>query len=268
MIRNIAMCVAYDGTEFYGWQDQIELRTVQSVLTQAVRLAVQHQVTLTGSGRTDRGVHAAGHVSSFLTTNELPPDRLRHSIGSRLPKDLTIVDMWEVRGDFHATQHALGKLYRYRIHNAPGKPVEMRAQQYVYHCWHELDLALMQEAGRRFVGTHDFAAMAGKSAPRLTTVRSVFRCDVERHFDEIRIDVEGGGFLYKQVRNMVGTLINVGRGQWVPEKVDDILASGDRTNAGPTAPACGLCLQWVRYPAELLRPDPAFARRTIDDPTE
>jgi tRNA pseudouridine38-40 synthase len=257
MVRNIAMCVAYDGTEFYGWQDQPELRTVQSVLEQAVRRAVRHQVSLTGSGRTDRGVHAAGHVSSFPTTNCLPVERLQHSIGARLPKDISIVSLRDVRADFHATRSATSKLYRYRIYNTAGRPVEIHVQQYAYHFWHHLDVDRMREAARLFVGTQDFAAMAGKGAPRQTTVRTVLRCDVERHFDEVRIDVEGDGFLYKQVRNMAGTLIAVGRGQWEPQRVSCILDSRDRANAGATAPARGLCLQWVRYPAEVLRPDPA-----------
>lgn len=268
MIRNIAMHVAYDGTSFYGWQDQPELRTVQSILEQAIRRAVRHQVALTGSGRTDRGVHAAGHVSAFLTSNELPPDRLRHSIGARLPKDISIIHLRDVRGDFHATRSALSKLYRYRIHNAPHRPVEGQSQRYVYHYWHPLDVTAMRDAARYFVGTHDFAAMAGKGAPRLTTVRTVFRCDVERHLDEVRIDVEGDGFLYKQVRNMVGTLINVGRGHWPPHRVAEILQSTDRATAGPTAPPRGLCLQWVRYPPELLRPDSAHARSSLEDDTE
>ena len=265
MIRTIAMHVAYDGTGFYGWQDQPELRTVQSVLEQAVRRAVRHQVALTGSGRTDRGVHAAGHVSSLFTTNELVADRLRHSIGARLPKDLSVVHLREVRGDFHATRSAVSKLYRYRIHNTSGRPVEAQTQRYVYHYWHHLDEGAMREAARYFVGKHDFAAMAGKGAPRLTTVRTIYRCDVERRFSEVRIDVEGDGFLYKQVRNMVGTLIDVGRGHWPPERVGEILASADRSKAGPTAPPRGLCLQWVRYPGALLQPDPAFARTSLSD---
>ena len=266
MMRNIAMDVAFDGTAFYGWQDQPSLRTVQSVLEQAIRRAVRHQVALTGSGRTDRGVHAVGHVSSFLTRSDLTPERLRHSIGARLPKDVSIMALREVRGDFHATRSAVSKLYRYRIHNAPGRPVERHAQRFTYHFWQELNDANMREAARHFIGRKDFAAMAGKGGERQSTVRTVIRCDVERHLDEVRINVEGDGFLYKQVRNMVGTLVNVGRGQWLPEKVIDILDSHDRAQAGPTAPALGLTLQWVRYPSEMLRPDPAFAADSLEAP--
>jgi tRNA pseudouridine38-40 synthase len=252
--RTIALWVAYDGTEFHGWQNQPDLRTVQSVLEQALRRVVRHQVNLMGSGRTDAGVHAAGHVSSLVTTCELEPERLRHSIGSRLPKDVSLIALRDVDPHFHATRSAVSKLYRYRIHNAPGRPVEHHTQRYTYHFWEPLDLERMRAGARHFLGEKDFAAMAAKGGKRETTVRKVLRCDIERYLDEIRIDVEGTGFLYKQVRTMVGTLLNVGRGHWAPDRIAETLESGDRANAGPTVPARGLCLQWVRYPPELLSP--------------
>src|SRR3990172_3984408 len=133
--RTIALWVAYDGTEFHGWQNQPDLRTVQSVLEQALRRVVRHQVNLMGSGRTDTGVHAAGHVSSLVTTCELEPEGLRHSIGSRLPKDVSLIALRDVDSLFHATRSAVSKLYRYRIHNAPGRPVEHLTQRYTYHFW-------------------------------------------------------------------------------------------------------------------------------------
>ncbi len=250
--RTIALWVAYDGTEFHGWQNQLELRTVQSVLEQALRRVVRHQVDLMGSGRTDAGVHAAGHVSSFVTSCELDPQRLRHSIGSRLPKDISLIALRDVHPRFHATRSAISKLYRYRIHNTAGRPVEQLKQLYTYHFWEPLDLERMQAGARHFIGEMDFAAMAAQGGNRETTVRQVLRCDIERHYDEIRIDVEGTGFLYKQVRTMVGTLLNVGRAFWEPDRIAEILQSGDRANAGPTVPARGLCLQWVKYPPELL----------------
>jgi len=252
MERTIYLLVAYEGTEFHGWQNQPGLRTVQSVIEQAVRRAVQHQVGLLGSGRTDSGVHAAGHVSSFTTTCLLKPDRLARSIGARLPKDVSIVAVREVQPGFHATRSAVSKLYRYRIHNAPGRPVEHHTQRFTYHFWHPVDVGRMQAAARHFVGEKDFTAMACKGEPRESMVRHVLRCDVGRHHDEIRIDVEGTGFLYKQVRNMVGTLLNIGRGQWEPDHVSEILESRDRANAAATVPARGLCLRWVRYPPHLL----------------
>lgn len=256
MVRNVRLVVAYDGTDFHGWQNQLGLRTVQGTVEQAIRRAVRHQINLIGSGRTDTGVHAAAHASCFLTNSPLDPVRLRHSIGSRLPKDVSILHLGDAHRAFHATQSATTKLYRYRIHNDRGRPVEHHTQRQTYHYWEPLDVDQMRRGASHFVGEMDFAAMAGSGEPRMSTIRRVVRCDVHRHLDEIRVDVEGTGFLYRQVRNMVGTLINVGRGHWPPERVADILASRDRASAGPTAPARGLCLQWVRYPAELLRADP------------
>lgn len=255
--RTIFMLVAFDGTDFHGWQIQPGVRTVQDVLTQAVRRVVRHQVAIFGSGRTDTGVHAAGHVNSFTTVCPMPTSKLRHAIGSRLPKDLSIVDVREVRSDFHATLSAESKLYRYRIFHAEHRPVEHLIHRYTYHFWHALNLDKMRQAAAHLVGEMDFSAMAATGTVRQTMVRTVLRCEVERHLDEIRIDVEGKGFLHNQVRNMVGTLLNVGRGQWEPDYVPEILASKDRTRAGPTAPARGLCLMWVRYPPELLQPETA-----------
>lgn len=262
MQRTIYLLTAYDGTDFHGWQDQPGLRTVQDILEQAVRRVVRHQVAVVGSGRTDAGVHAAGHVSHFVTTCEIDPGKMKHAIGSRLPKDISILALCEVDPKFNARHSAISKLYRYRIHNAGGRPVEHKQQRYAYHFWQPLDLDKMRRAARHFVGEKDFAAMAAAGAERETTVRTVLRCDLHRHLDEIRIDVQGKGFLYRQVRNMVGTLVSVGRGLWEPDRVAEILANGSRADAGPTAPARGLCLQWVRYPPHLLVPPDRIEQHT------
>lgn len=254
MLRNIYMLIAYDGTDFHGWQYQSGQRTVQGVLEETLRRVVRHEVDLVGCGRTDAGVHAAGHVNSFRTTCEVPDDRLRHAIGARLSTDLAILDARGVNPEFNARRSATSKLYRYLIYNATRRPVEQKAQRHTYHFWHPLDVDRMRDAAARFVGEMDFTAMTPKGAVRESMVRTVLRCDVERHLDEVRIDVEGTGFLYNQVRNMVGTLLEIGRGHWEPKSVSEILESRDRANAGPTAPALGLCLQWVRYPPHLLRP--------------
>jgi tRNA pseudouridine38-40 synthase len=191
-------------------------------------------------------------VAGFVTTHDLPPDKLRHAIGSRLPDDVAILAARQVHPAFHATHSALTKLYRYRIHNAEGRPVERRTQRMAYHFWHSLDIERMRQAAVYFVGEMDFTAMTATGTVRESMVRTVLRCDVERHLDEVRIAVEGTGFLHKQVRNMVGTLVEVGCGRWEPQRVGEILASRDRRQAGPTAVARGLCLQWVRYPPHLL----------------
>lgn len=254
MSRTVCLVTAYDGTEFHGWQRQPGLRTVQGVLEDVLRRVLRHDVALIGSGRTDAGVHAAGHVSSFATEMTLDTAKLRHAVGSRLPDDLAVLSARDVHPDFHATQSATSKLYRYRIHHAERRPVELRRQRYAYHCWHALDVVRMAVAARHFIGDRDFCSMTPVRSVRETTVRRVIRCDVTRHGDEVRIDVEGDGFLYNQVRAMVGTLMEVGRGRWAPDYIADILASRDRNQAGGTAPAHGLCLQWVRYPPALLTP--------------
>jgi len=256
VVRNVRFVIAYDGTDFHGWQSQPGLRTVQGLIEQAARRAVRHQVELIGSGRTDAGVHAAGQVANFSTDCRIPAEKLGRAIGSRLSKDMCILDVRDVSLAFHSTRSTISKLYRYRIHNARHRPVTRCTQRQTYHFWQKLDLDRMRAGARHFIGRMDFAAMASKGSERETTVRTVLRCEVERSYDEVRIDVEGVGFLYNQVRNMVGTLVEVGRGHWAPERVGEILASRDRRTAGPTAPARGLCLQWVRYPARLLRPDP------------
>jgi len=249
MDRNVSLVVSFDGTKFHGFQTQPGLRTVQETLETSIRRAVRHHVTLLGSGRTDAGVHAAGHVSNFHTTCELESRRLAHSIGSRLPKDLSIVALRDVKPEFRATCSATSKLYRYRIFNARRRPVGRLSQRYVYHYWEPLDVDAMRAGAKHFVGEMDYSAMAASGTKRASMVREVLRCVIERHRDEIRIDVEGTGFLWKQVRTMVGTLLDVGRGRWTPHHIATILSSRDRRQAGPTVPARGLCLRWVRYPS-------------------
>lgn len=253
MVRVFRMTAAFDGTSFHGWQQQPRgLRTVQEVIESSLRRVLRHPVQLHGCGRTDSGVHAAGHVSHFETTCPLPPARLKHAIGSRLAWDISIVSLREAHPGFHARRDAVSKLYRYCVFSSPDRPVERRVDRFRYHVWKPLDVQRMKAAARHLVGEKDFSAMAASGCVRETMVRTVLRCEIERHLDDIRIDVEGTGFLHKQVRNMVGTLIKVGLGQWDPDHVASIIESRDRTLAGPTAPARGLSLQWVRYPADRL----------------
>lgn len=253
MERNIKLIIAYDGTDFCGWQMQPGMRTVQGVLSDVAQRVLRHPISIRGSGRTDSGVHATGQVANLRTTHTMPAANMALAIGSRLPFDMSIVDASEVHGDFDAIRSSVSKLYRYRIFNTASRPVERHQLRYVYHYWHSLDTDLMRDAARHFVGEMDFSAMASSGCVRETMVRRVLRCDVHRHGDEVRVDVEGTGFLYNQVRNMTGTLIDIGRRRWPPDALIDMLASRDRRNAGPTAPPEGLCLRWVRYPAHLLR---------------
>ena len=254
MMRNLMLVLAYDGTDFHGWQFQPGLRTVQDCLEQALRRTLRHRVKVIGCSRTDAGVHATGYVANLFTTSTAPVQAVARSVGSRLPKDMTLIHLSEVPLTFHATHSAVSKLYRYRIHNARGRPCETFSQRQAYHCWEALDLDAMREAARCWVGRHDFTSFASAGNDRRSNVRTIHGIEIHRAGQELRIDVEGDGFLYKQVRNMVGTLCEIGRGHWEPARARSILEAGDRTQAGPTAPARGLCLRWVRYDLPHLPP--------------
>ena len=265
MIRNIYLRVAFDGTDFHGWQHQPGQRTVQQVCEDVLQRVVRHPIDLFGCGRTDAGVHAAAHVSNFLTDSTLAARKIGHAVRARLPADMELTAIREVDVSFHARRSAVSKLYRYRIHHHRSKPIDRGTQRYTYHCWRPLDLDRMRAASRHYVGGIDFTSMTPTHTVRETMVRRVFRCDIDRHLDEVRIDVLGEGFLYRQVRNMVGTLIEIGRGYWEPDYLQKILAKRDRTAAGPTAPAEGLSLQWVRYPPDVLRPATDEASIQLDE---
>lgn len=247
MMRNLMLTLAYDGADFHGWQNQPGLRTVQDTLEQALRRTVRHQVIVVGCSRTDAGVHAAGYVANFFTTSPAPNIAIQRSVGARLPKDMTLLHLAEVPLTFHSTRSAVTKLYRYRIHNTPSRPCEQLAQRFVYHFWQPLDIDAMRRAAGVWVGEHDFTSFASAGNDRQSNVRTIRRIDLYREDQEIRMDIEGEGFLYKQVRNMMGTLVEIGRGQWGVERAGEILGGRSRKLAGPTAPARGLCLQWVRY---------------------
>ncbi len=254
MTRNIFLQIAYDGTDFHGWQRQDGYRTVQGVMEDVLRHVVRHPIKLTGSGRTDAGVHALGHVENFHTSFAHEAIKLQRAMASRLPEDIAVVAAHYVRDDFHANRSATSKLYRYRVFNSPIRPVSQLSQRYVNHYPKRLDVDRMKSAAKHFIGSHDFTSMTGVGTKRDTMVRTVLHCDVTRDGDEIQIDIEGNGFLYNQVRIMAGTLIETGHGRWEPEEIVDILNLRDRTQAGFTAPAHGLCLQWVKYPEEMLTP--------------
>jgi tRNA pseudouridine38-40 synthase len=247
MDRNIQLVLAYDGTGFHGWQRQENVRTVQEEVQRVLQRVLKHPVHVQGASRTDAGVHARGQVAHFATSANIPERNLVHAIGHRLPPDIAILHARRVHPAFHASRDALGKLYRYRIHNAPHRPVAGPNHRQTWHVWFTLDLDRLRAAARLIVGQHDFAGFASQGSPRATTVRNVTALAIRRQHETILVDVEGDGFLYNQVRNIVGTLVEIGRGHWNPERIHDILASGDRRMAGPTAPPEGLCLQWVRY---------------------
>ena len=247
--RNIKLVIAYNGAAYHGWQRQADgIDTVQLRVEQAAAGVVGHAVTVFGAGRTDAGVHAEGQVANFYSTTLVVPTRgLRRAMNSAMPSDIAVVSAVDVPDDFHASRSAVGKTYRYRIWVAPTRLVMLHQQ--VYHCWRTLEVGRMAEAALRLIGQHDFRGMATTAEVRQNTVRTIFRCEVAEVAREVHITVQGDGFLYNMVRNIAGTLIEIGRGRWGPGQIDRILASRDRRDAGPTAPPDGLYLACVHYDA-------------------
>jgi len=243
------MRVRYDGTAYHGWQQQPGLPTVQGALAEGLATILGHPVRVDGAGRTDAGVHALGQVAAIRTEHPIGPARLQAAINSRLPADIAVADLAEAPPDFDPARDAVCKHYQYRIWRSEEKPV--LEARYVWHWWRPLEIEPMREAARRLVGRHDFRSLESRGNPRHSTTRELFRLDVsEAEEPEVHIDVEGDGFLYRMVRNLVGTLVEVGRGRRPPEWVDEVLAARDRTAAGPCAPPRGLCLMRVRYPSD------------------
>lgn len=250
MQRKLRLMLAYDGSDFHGWQRQPGVRTVQGVLEGVASAALGESVEVIGASRTDAGVHALGQCAHLVTATPVPDERIAALLNHRLPDDLAVVALQRAADSFDAIRDARRKLYRYRIHDSERKPVCSLAQRYVWHVPHPLDAYAMRAAAADMIGTHDFAAFASAGSPRESTVRTVFDVRIERCEHEIVLEVEGDGFLYNQVRNMVGTLVEIGRGHWQPERVATIIASADRRQAGPTAAACGLCLVRVAYASD------------------
>lgn len=251
--RNIKLVIAYNGRAYHGWQRQADgIDTVQLRVEQAAVAVLRHPVVVFGAGRTDAGVHAAGQVANLYTPNfTVPLTGLRRAMNSRLPQDIAVRSAVAVPESFHASRSAVGKTYRYRIHIAPQRPVELAGL--VYHYWRPLDAARMAAAAMRLLGTHDFRGLATSAEVRENTVRTVHRCEVSQEGAETIVSVQGDGFLYNMVRNIVGTLVEIGRGRWECGQIDRILASRDRRDAGPTAPPNGLSLVCVHYRDEDLR---------------
>jgi tRNA pseudouridine38-40 synthase len=251
-MRNLKFTLAYDGTDFAGWQTQPGRRTVQETLESAIaRVTQEARVRVNASGRTDAGVHAVGQVVNFYTASPLPPETLVRAVNAHLPPDVIVKAAAEAAQSFDANKDARRKLYRYVIHDGPVPDVFLR--RYACHVKRRLDAAAMRRASRVLVGRHDFHSFETDWPNRLTSIRTVTHLGVSRAGDYVWIDVEADGFLYNMVRSIAGTLINVGRGFWPESKVAEILSAEDRRQAGPTAPAQGLFLMRVTYEPDLPR---------------
>jgi tRNA pseudouridine38-40 synthase len=244
-VRNIKLTVQYDGSRYRGWQTQPGKRTIQGELVEAVSNLVGVRTYVHGASRTDAGVSALGQVALFEIDSPIPTENFPKAINGRLPRDIVVTSAEEVPRGFDLMSGVTSKLYRYTIYTGRHRPV-LRLNQ----CWHipkNLDVESMNRAAQLLVGMKDFKSFASAADRRENSVRTIFRCNVTAEDKWIYVDVEGDGFLYNMVRNIVGTLVEVGRGRWKPEKINEILEAKDRTAAGPLAPAQGLCLMWIKY---------------------
>ena len=245
-MRNIRLTLSYDGTDFFGWQTQPDRRTVQETLEKALAgLTGEERVRVNASGRTDTGVHALGQVVNFRTEATYASEVFLRAVNARLPPDVVVTAAEEVAESFDANRDACHKLYRYVLHD--GAVPNLFLRRYCCHTRHKLDAAAMARAAAPLRGQHDFRCFETEWPNRRTSVRTITHLAVSRFGDWIWLDVEADGFLYNMVRAIAGTLMNVGRGFWPESRVAEILEAGDRTLAGPTAPASGLFLVRVTY---------------------
>lgn len=242
-MKRIMLTVAYDGTNYHGWQIQKNGETIEGILNRCLSELLQEKIEVIGASRTDSGVHALGNVAVFDTDSRIPAEKFPYALNARLPEDVKIQDAREVAPDFHPRHCESRKTYEYRIYNAPF-PMPVK-RLYSYFSYTPYNIEAMREAAAYFVGIHDFKSFCSADTQVESTVRQVDEVLVEKQEDEIVIRVTGRGFLYNMVRIMAGTLMEVGRGHRLPEEIPQILEAKERKAAGPTAPACGLTL--IKY---------------------
>jgi len=243
--RNIRLTIQYDGTHYSGWQSQKNARSIQDVLTDALKKITGGKVNLTGSGRTDAGVHARAQVANFKTRSDIPLKKLLLGLNSILPDDIVVSAVKEAGLKFDAQRAAKSKLYRYTLINS--NVIDPFIRRFAAKCFYKLDILRMRRAAKPLMGKRDFRSFRAAGGGEKDTVRRIRNIKIEKYGDMIYIDMEADGFLYNMARNIVGTLIEVGRGKLKADAVKGILAKKDRRFCGPTAPAKGLCLLKVRY---------------------
>ena len=226
-MKRVKLIVAYDGTNYCGWQVQPNGITIEQVLNENLSKLLGEEITVTGASRTDSGVHSMGNVAIFDTETRMPADKISFALNQRLPEDIVVQDSCEVPSDWHPRYQVSRKTYEYRILNRTFRMPNRRLDTYFYH--HKLDVDKMKQAASYLVGEH-------------------YSCEVEKDGNDIiTIRVTGNGFLYNMVRIIAGTLIRVGGGEMAPDEIPQILGKKDRTAAGPTAPAHGLTMMGIEY---------------------
>jgi tRNA pseudouridine38-40 synthase len=259
-MRNIKLTLSYDGLNYSGWQNQPGKHTIQGLLQQALGDLTGTFIKINGASRTDAGVSALGQAANFLIDSPIPTENFVKALNHRLPRDIVVTEAVEVDQNFDASASAKSKLYRYTIFT--GKKQNVLKTR---NCWHRpapLDIAAMDAAAKMLIGQKDFKSFASAADKRTESVRTILRCEVyptkspisnTSHEPRVTsdewlfVDIEADRFLYNMVRNIVGTLVEIGKGKWKPEKINEILEAKDRNAAGPIAPPQGLCLMWIKY---------------------
>ncbi len=251
-MHNFKLTIAYDGTDFHGWQFQANKPTIQGEIVAVLRRLTQENIQLLGAGRTDAGVHALGQVANFRTQSALSAAEFQRALNALLPPTIRIVDAEEKGPDFNARWSAKGKIYRYRLYR--GKVVPPLLWRYVLHYPFPLDEDAMKNAASRFVGVHDFTSFAASTGSEdddkeRNMVREIFSTELNRTEDkqELWFTVHGRSFLRYMVRKIVGTLLEVGRGKLSPDDIDNLFTQKDRSQSGPTAPPQGLFMLSVDH---------------------
>ncbi|MDD5439797.1 MAG: tRNA pseudouridine(38-40) synthase TruA [Candidatus Omnitrophica bacterium] len=244
-MRTIKLTIAYDGTDYCGWQRQENGLSVQEVLEKKLRKILGEKITVTGSGRTDSGVHARAQIAHFKTTKEMPLRNIYRALIAHMPADIAVIRVAQAGAGFDAQRDARQKKYRYTIYNDQVMSPFLR--RYALHIPYRLDVNKMNAAARYLAGRHDFASFQNAHSSAKTSVRTIQKITVRKKGAAITVDVAADGFLYNMVRSIAGTLIEVGRGKIAPDDVLDILNKKDRACAGPTVPPHGLALMRVYY---------------------
>lgn len=246
-MRNIKIVISYDGTHYAGWQIQKNASTVQHVLESSLGKILGHAVKVKGAGRTDSGVHARFQVANFKTTSKLDLKRIKAALNSALPDDILVTSIAKASSSFDSQRCARSKRYRYVV--TTSNFVDPFIRHFVARFSYPLDIKAMKKAASCLVGKHDFKAFQASGSVERDTVRTIKRIKVERSGDLVYIDISADGFLYNMARTICGTILEIGRGKLPGSRMKEILKTGDRKLAGPTAPAKGLCLMKVQYAA-------------------
>lgn len=241
----VQLLVAYDGTNYCGWQVQPNGVTIESELNKALSGLFGRSIEVSGASRTDAGVHSLGNVAVFDVDTRMPAEKIAFALNQRLPEDIVVQGSREVPSDWHPRYQSSKKTYEYRILNRTFRMPTRRLDTYFYY--HPLDVEKMQQAADYLVGEHDFKSFCAANAQVKSTVRTIYSCTVKREGDVVAIRITGNGFLYNMVRIIAGTMIRIGAGEMPPRAMKDILAACDRNTAGPTAPAHGLTMIGVEY---------------------